>query len=287
MSLACKKMSEMAHIHSLAPGLCNRAAMLYESIADYWEAERWYRTSLSQQPSQIQPWFGLASTLLSQRADDEALEAAVCGLNNQPGHPWGLKLQQRALTNLQAIETLKDLNKKQWLPSGMPSEFGHSESRVDTSFQGHWDEPALSLQQRITIKAHLSASTPLVWCIGSGSHKVLSWLRDQHLLSSSSRVQIFGDPDADIAAQTSLLDGFDLDRSKPMYWVKHVGCSPDIVIVCQPRSDVLPVMLSELLRSPSTIVVADHSVGIELPGNRLISSLGSMNIFAPPQGLSE
>lgn len=246
---ACARITRLSHNSNLPPHLCNRAAMLHTTVGDFWEAERWYRTSLVQQPAQVQPWLALASVLLRQGAFDEALEAAGIGLQQHPDHPWGLKLRQHSLEGLQASSTLRHLADRGELPFGLP---GSQDAAPPPPSPGPtWP---LTLQQKLRLQRLLAGDRCHIWCLGPGAHRILLDLASQRLLPEQTRVQVFADPDADLQHPDDR-QGITFEPSRPAYVIRHQDSIPHLAIVTTISSQACPLITGQVIAQAAPLLI--------------------------------
>jgi hypothetical protein len=263
MTAACARITQLSHVSNLSPNLCNRAAMLHAGIGDFWEAERWYRTSLVQQEAQVQPWFGLAAVLLRQGACDEALEAAAVGLSHHPDHPWGLKLRQHALQGLHAPLTLRHLADQGKLPFAL----GKSELPEAVGFVTPAASDTISLREKLLLQSLLHADPLLIWCVGPSSHGLVPWLAMQRLLPSETRVQVFADPDADHCDLSDLATGIVIEASQPMYRIRQVSTEPNLTILGPSATNACPLITAHLIAMASPLLISNR-LDLVLPQHR-------------------
>ena len=260
---ACGRITRLSHASDLPPHLCNRAAMLHASSGDFWQAERWYRTSLVQQAAQVQPWFGLAAVLLRQGACDEALEAAAVGLSHHPDHPWGLKLRQHALQGLHAPLTLRHLADQGKLPFAL----GKSELPEAVGFVAPAASDTISLREKLLLQSLLHADPLLIWCVGPSSHGLVPWLAMQRLLPSETRVQVFADPDADHCDLSDLATGIVIEASQPMYRIRQVSTEPNLTILGPSATNACPLITAHLIAMASPLLISNR-LDLVLPQHR-------------------
>jgi tetratricopeptide (TPR) repeat protein len=218
----------LARQNAFAPHLCNKLGFLYEQRGDHWMAERWYRTSLNTQPLQLQTWLMLASVLLKQHAADEALECVQKALNLHVSHPWGLKLQARALEHLRSFpRTTPQLQS----PGPMP------------------------LSALMLIRSRLAQFQRSVWAIGPGSLSALFWLEDlvKSGPSPPDLTIIACSPEPAIQdALTSL--GFHVKGCLPLYHLANAE-PPGLLVLSLEQLPGCPRLLSSILIGASTAVL--------------------------------
>ena len=263
---ACARLTRLSHDSQLNPQLCNRAAMLHSAIGDPWEAERWYRTSLVQEGTQVQPWLALAACLLEQRASDEALEAAAIGLGLHPAHPWGLKLRQRALEDLQAHRSLRHLHELGQLPFGLSTveEPSHGLAAAG-AFVG------VELEQKLLLQRILAAGPPLIRCIGPGAHRIIPWLAAEGILPARFMVQVFADPDAD-CCDPPLEEAITvLERNLPRYRLRGLRPDPALTILTPTDTSSCPLIVGDLLYSAGGLLL-DSRIDLNLPEHQQLIS---------------
>lgn len=258
---ACARLTQLSHDSQLNPLLCNRAAMLHAAMGDPWEAERWYRTSLVQEGTQVQPWLALAACLLEQCASDEALEAAAIGLELHPGHPWGLKLRQRALEALRAHSSLRHLNALGQLPFGLSTTEppSHGLGAADAFIR-------VTLEQKLLLQRLLTAGPRLIRCIGPGAHRIIAWLASEGILPAGCRVQVFADPDADRCEQP-LDDAIaHLECNLPLYRLRGLQPAPALTVLAPTDTSSCALIVGELICSGGGLLL-DNRIDLDLPAH--------------------
>lgn len=274
VAAACARIARLSHSNALAPHLCNRAAMLHTRLGDWWQAERWYRTSLVQLAGQPQCWFALASLLLRQQACDEALEAASVGLQLEPDHPWGLKLRQHALAGLQAEQTLQHLAALGQLP--FPRE--PREPGAASGFAASRPDSPAPLAQKLLLQGLLRIDPerhgPLrIWCVGPASHRIVAWLSAQRLLPQPTLVQVFADPDADHCELASALPevepGLVIEPSLPLYRLGQQELLPRLTILAPLSAMAWPRLTARLIQQ-ATPLLLDRRSDLALPQHRVV-----------------
>jgi hypothetical protein len=263
---ACARLTQLSHDSQLNPLLCNRAAMLHAAVGDPWEAERWYRTSLVQECTQVQPWLALAACLLEQRASDEALEAAAIGLELHPAHPWGLKLRQKALEDLQAHRSLRHLHEHGLLPFGLTTaeEPSHGLATAD-AFAG------IELEQKLLLQRLLAAGPPVIRCVGPGAHRMISWLAEEGILPAGYRVQVFADPDADHCDQPVDQALAVIESNLPRYRLRGLQPAPALTILAPTDTSSCPLIVGDLICSGGGLLL-DSRIDLDLPGHQQLIS---------------
>jgi tetratricopeptide (TPR) repeat protein len=252
---ACDRLGQLAYQQGLPPHLCNRMGMLLHQMGDYWQAERWYRTSLKGQDGQMNAWFGLAVTLLAQQAADEALEAAQLGLQLQPCHPWGLKLQQRSLTELRAAHSLELLNLTQQLPFPLDLE-------LIESWKQHSDWPSItfSLSERLAWGHALHNSTSHVWLIGIDSAAGLNQLISEKILGESLVVKCFGCRDFERFRTELKAPACALESFSAFYHLSLQASFPDLAIIGPSGTNRCPRALAGLINESKAFLLAHNTM---------------------------
>ena len=222
----------VARQNALAPHLCNKLGYLYEYRGDHWMAECWYRTSLNTQPLQVQTWLMLASVLLKQQAADEALECAQQALKLHHSHPWGLKLQARAMDHLcSGPQTLSELRS----PGSLPL-------------------PALMLLSATFAEQHQRS----VLAIGPGSLSALFWLEELARAGPAPLELTIMGCALEPAMQDALTSmGFHLKGCMPLYHLATVE-TPDLLVLSLDRLPGCSRLLSPVLVGASTPVLYRH-----------------------------
>ncbi|MEI8250455.1 MAG: hypothetical protein WCF98_04730 [Synechococcus sp. ELA057] len=275
-SAACARITRLSHDSSLPPHLCNRAAMLHASSGDFWQAERWYRTSLVQQAAQVQPWFGLAAALQQQGACDEALEAASTGLGQHPDHPWGLKLRQHALQALGARQTLRRLADEGQLPFPLPPD--QQEPAQGFAAIAHFN--TLALRHKLQLQAMLQGEPRRIWCVGPASFKVLQWLDAQGILPSGTHVQVFADPDADLQPLGADGPAWQKEPSLPLYRLRHQESPPGLTILAPTRNAACPLVIAELFKTDIPLLV-DRRLELSPPRHHEVMGCEHWRLLTP------
>lgn len=259
---ASEQLAQIAYQQKLPSNLCNRVAMLKEQEQDFWQAECWYRTSLKSVREQPLAWFGLAATLLAQNAADEALEASSVGLQFHPTHPWGLKLQQRALTALGATCALQRLEAESLLPLAIDNGLLSSDQVPATQYV---KASKISLQGKLAIANLLPPDKPIIWLIGLEAPDILLWLEANQAIPGAICLQSFGSPDVDAklsasGSQFSLV----CESDRPYYWINHMSSLPDLAIVAESHAKQCNRALQRVMQGNTVSILACQGF-VELP----------------------
>lgn len=236
--------------------LCNKLGYLHERNRDYWQAERWYRTSLHANPTQVQTWCTLAACLLQQEAADEALECAQQALALHPNHPWPLKLQQRALLKLGASSQLAGLKQRNLLPlEELPQADPWLHRQSQDPFARR--DPAIpDLAALMALRSCLSERNPQIWAIGAESLALLHWL-GQHGLAHGqpTPVQHFGGFASEAERSQLEQTGLRCPPSLPLYRMRELSGPPALLVVSLQHLPGCPLPIGTRLHNSATALL--------------------------------
>jgi tetratricopeptide (TPR) repeat protein len=253
---ARRALQRVARQRGFPPGLCNRVGMLEEQLGEFPSAERWYRASLQQVPSQHLVWFPLAKVLLWQQAWDEALAAAEQGLRLSPNHPWGLKLRLQALQALGAVQTLSVLADLGGLPEGQEGQGFQEAAAVRRRRQMRRPAPppdGLPMVDRLRLRRLLAERPPLWLSLFGRTAGPLALAREAGLLPDHLQLQPMASRDP-LALRQSLADYplqlLDETPAAALHRLTEVG----LIVIHRGQRRSLPVGLARLLREGVPVV---------------------------------
>lgn len=252
--------------NGLDPAACNRLGVMAFRRGDAWQAERWFRTSLREIPSQGVVWFELARVLRLQRQHDEALEAAEAGLGYLPDHPWGLKLRARILLEVGGWRTLQLLQSYDALPEDDDLRQAWQASPLPRL--AAWARPrpqAQGLAVRLSLRQRLQGLERLDVVFGRGLVPLL-WARSHDLLPAGLPVQPWASRDP-VAVRERLEEAGFVPEPERGLWSAETSPPPRppqrLVLLERPRDRLLPLPLASGWLQGAWLI---QPVGLTRPG---------------------
>lgn len=254
--------------------LAQRLAELQRECGHIQQAELWSRISLRLNPQQPLLWFLLARLLLDQGVLDEALQAAETGLEQTPGHPWGLKLRLNSLAAARGWHSFDRLVQAGALPAdpAFVEALAAQRRRYRRRARlGRGTPPPLGLDQRLRLRALLRRHDGPVALLHGRSGAVLRWLQQQGVWGELPELQPYGSRDPlGLAAQLGPA-GFVVRPELPLSALAQQQ-RPALLLIERPAGRRLPLPLAALLEQ-APLLLAPMGL-LRLPRRRLGQQAG-------------
>ena len=269
--------------------LAQQLAELQRQCGQIQQAELWSRISLRLNPQQPLLWFLLARLLLDQGVLDEALQAAETGLEQAPGHPWGLKLRLNSLAAAGGWHSFDRLVQAGALPAdpAFVEALAAQRRRYRRRARLGRGTPApLGLDERLRLRALLRRHDGPVVVLHGRSGAALQWLQQQGVWGELPELQPCGSRDPLRLAAQLTAAGFVVRPEQPLSALAMLQKPaeqpsaeqrPALLLIERPAGRRLPLPLAALLQQ-APLLLAPKGL-LRLPQRRLLGQQAGWELF--------